>query len=277
MKQHLNQLKKWLQGPIGMMLCFAVLAIAAFFVIRNTQNSSTESSLPAINKNHAIVIGVQSDMAPFCKENSSGDPVGFEAELAKAVGEQILGGPGVQYLFVTPKSARAHLTNGDCHVLIACMSVNETNKKNCLLSRPYAEENMYLLTCDARPIDHTSMSAKIGVIRGSDATEPVKNMLVQIGSAASVVEIGSYPEAQEALLSGRLSAFCAPYSVLAKLDGNGLSITGHSIGTVQYAAAVLSHDETLIKAVDSALETLRKNGTLNTLYQKYGVTTPLEK
>ncbi len=88
------------------------------------------------------------------------------------------------------------------------------------------------------------------------------------------MDMASFPDALELLESGKITALCYEKSYLVKYEDQGLFITNLEIGSLNYAITVRKSENDLFKYVKEAFENLKKNGSLDTLYQKYGLEKP---
>ena len=97
-----------------------------------------------------------------------------------------------------------------------------------------------------------------------------------MNSPVQVMDISSYPDALTALQSQKIDAFCAEASVLRALQADGMQIQDAQIGSLTYAIAVRSNEKDLADAVEKCLTQMRKDGTLDALYNKYAIVRPAE-
>lgn len=270
-----NRFRRIFTLPVGYILMVVLLVVVLFFVFFRFSGNGSVAVLADLRERGTIVVGVLDDMPPYNQTDEYGNSVGFESDLATMIGETILGGPGVQFFFVNSKTARAYLDNGDCDMLIAMVTVNNDSQNDYNLTDPYVQEDVLLLSKAGVIPDLRVSDTVIGVIRGSDSQTVLNAYLESSDCHATVVEVASYPDAVEAINSGRINAFCAAYSALSRYNGNGLSINPIPVGHLNYAIAVRESDMDLFNAVKDALFAIQNDGRLNDLYLRYNLSAPV--
>ncbi len=269
-----NRFEHMLAGPLGYVLIIVAVVVFLSVVFVLISGARTVDVLSDIHERGTIVVGVLDNMPPYSQVDEYGQAVGFESELATMIGENVLGGPGVQFLTVNVKTARAYLDNGDCDLLIAMLAVNEDTENDYNLTDSYVQEDVQLLSKSGFMPDLRVSDTKIGVILGSDTENVLIAYLNSNNFDASVVEVPSYPDALEAVRDGSIHAFCATYSVLSKYDDTDIFINPIPVGHLNYAIAVRKEEVDLFDAVKIALDSARDDGRLNDLYTRYGLSAP---
>lgn len=271
-----ERIKHIFHGPLVWLLAVAVIACAGFFMVVQLSGGSTINVLGSIRERGTIRIGVLEDNAPYCTVDEAGNATGFEAELAMQIGREILQGEGVQLVPLNIKTTRANLDQENCDLLVSKVVVNETNSTKYALSSAYAQEPLQLLTRTGQTINLLDGNLKIGVIPSSNAKSVLTTTLTGMNSPVQVMDISSYPDALTALQSQKIDAFCAEASVLRALQADGMQIQDAQIGSLTYAIAVRSNEKDLADAVKKCLTQMRKDGTLDALYNKYAIVRPAE-
>ncbi|MDV2968770.1 transporter substrate-binding domain-containing protein [Nitratireductor aquimarinus] len=100
--------------PITMTLAFGLALPAA------------ADTLETVKKRNAIAIGIKNDYKPFGYLDENGEVTGFEIDLAKFIGKEILGGGGTVELVPVVASNRIELLNaGRIDLILATLGVNE--------------------------------------------------------------------------------------------------------------------------------------------------------
>jgi polar amino acid transport system substrate-binding protein len=271
-----KRLQHLLTGPIGRLLALVLLGACFLALFLWVSSGGTKTVLEGIRARGTVLIGVSSDAPPFGSLGADGQPKGFEVDLAAMVGEEVLGGKGVQYLALNTKTARAYLDNGDVDLLIAAVETTDANRERYNLADAHVQEDVLLLTKNGQLPDLATSQTRVGVIRGSSAGSAMTVYLKNNYGVASVVNTPSYPEAVEAIGRGSLDALCAPRSVLERYAGGDVSVCPVVIGHVNYAIAVRKSETDLFQAVKTALAHLQSDGRLNGLYVRYGLSAPIK-
>ena len=164
-----ESLRRALRGPLGIVLALCVVGAGGYAILSRLLGSGSTNVLDTLRARGTIVVGVQSDRAPYGQMDDSGTASGFEPELATALCESVLGTGSVQFLGVNPKTARAQLEQENCDVLFAMVVVNEVNLSKYQLSDAYAQEPVALLSRGGQSVDLNSADTRIGVIPSSNS------------------------------------------------------------------------------------------------------------
>jgi polar amino acid transport system substrate-binding protein len=195
---------------------------------------------------------------------------GFEVELATMLGQRMgrqsrpVHGPWDRLLEL--------LARGDFDVAINGIEVADEKRRIVSLSRPYfaAAEILTVRKGDAnapRSLDALK-GRKVGTLPGSMAAR----ILERSGADVRTYE-GGQDEIYDDLKLGRVDGVLLDEPVAryyGDLDATFERAPG-DFGAVQYAVALRPEDAELLTQVNAALESLEKDGSLRTLYEKWGV------
>ena len=89
--------RRALRGPLGTVLALCVVG-GGYAILSRLLGSGSTNVLDTLRTRGTIVVGVQSDRAPYGQMDDSGTASGFEPELATALCESVLGTGSVQFL-----------------------------------------------------------------------------------------------------------------------------------------------------------------------------------
>jgi polar amino acid transport system substrate-binding protein len=198
---------------------------------------------------------------------------GFEVDLATLLGQRLgrqarpLHGPWDKLLEL--------LARGDFDLVINGIEVADEKRRVVELSRPYfaAAEVLTIRRADANaPRTLAGLAGrKIGTLPGSMAAR------IAEGAHADVRTYeGGQDDIYDDLKLGRLDGVLLDEPVAhyyGDLEPAFESVRG-GFGVVQYAIAVRHEDTALLAQVNEALEGLQRDGSLRTLYERWGVWSP---
>ncbi len=196
--------------------------------------------------------------------------VGFEVELATMLAQRL----GRQARPVHGQWDRLLelLARGDFDAAINGIEVAEEKKRVVLLSRPYfaAAEILTVRRGDvAAPRSMAALAGRrVGTLPGSMAAR----ILERAGADVRTYE-GGQDEIYDDLKLGRVDAVLLDEPV-ARYYGDldeAFERAPGDFGAVQYAVALRPDDKALLAEVNGALEAMEKDGSLRTLYEKWGV------
>src|SRR5215475_4464611 len=227
-------------------------------------------SLDAIRESGALGLCAHPNSLPFASK--AGDPPGFQIELGNALARE-LGVPLRLDWIITQYQMRS----AGCDIVLDVIADPEAQgETNLAISKPYYRTGVAL----AVPPDSALTSFK-----GLDAHTKVG---VQVGSMAAMVisqrhvptsTFGFEVDSLDALANHEIDAaavtpIMAAYFNLTHPD-KGLRILAldESEANLNWNVAIgmVRPDKDLREAVDAALDRLRADGTVDKIYQRYGV------
>ncbi|MDL2220380.1 transporter substrate-binding domain-containing protein [Eubacteriales bacterium OttesenSCG-928-N14] len=274
MNRRLRRIQHILTGPIGIILLGIALLLVLLWIMSTVAEGSVDA-LPDIQERGMIYIGVRSDMPPYGSLDANGNPIGFEAELAEAIGRQIVGeNGGVVLVPVTNKTRRAKLDYKDVDFLIAMVPDISANRSLFAIGDVYAREPIRIATMGGQTLDFNNSDAtyNIGVVPDSVAHNQLKNMRKR--AAVNYISIAGYEDAKSRLKQGQLDGICAETSYLMQLMDDQIGFTGDDLGNVAYAFCSRSNEGDLAGAIRDAYRQAKSDGRLAPIYEKYGLTMP---
>lgn len=271
----MQKIKRILTGPVGILLGALVVAFVGFMVIRALSGKTPINVMGSIRERGTIKIGVRNDLAPLGYIDSDGKLAGFEAELAIMLGEEILGGPGVELVEVTPKTRGAMLDQSYCDILVASVNKNETNVENYNMGEVYYQDQVMFLCESNAEIDLTSSDTTVGAISGSASKSILEAYFEENkGLKAQLKVVASYPEARRDLTQFNIDFYCSERSILSSMLRDGYKITGPVIGSLQYAPTCRLREKDLAAEIERAYGVIKTTDEFKQLYEKYDLTPP---
>lgn len=273
-RRHWSFEKFW-HGPLPKVILSGVALICLLVVFFRMSGNSSINTVPTIQERGTVLVGVLRDEMPFSKVKDSANATGFEAELASQIGQQVVNGPGVVYVPVTVKNALALLANKDVDFLVSRVGVTASLQDSYSVSSVYYQDPVMLMTKSSTRLDLSSAETKIGVIPNTTLKPMLTDYLTTMAYPALVVDVSSYPDAIEALKSGKIDAFCAEQSVLTRYLFEGSLIQNIKIGQVDYAVVSRKRERDLATLIEQALAQMHDSGALAPLYQKYNLSMPV--
>ncbi len=196
--------------------------------------------------------------------------IGFEVDLADALAKRL----GVRARPVQGQWDKLLelLDRGDFDVALNGIEVAEEKRRVALLTRPYfvATERLTVRRGDpSAPRTLEQLKGRpVGTLPGSLA----ERILSSAGADVRTYD-GGQNEIYEDLKLGRIDAVLldAPVAKYYGQIDSAFEEVEASFGEVRYAIAVKRGDEALRDALDEALEALSREGTLEAIYQRWGL------
>src|SRR6188472_1082650 len=241
------------------MLLAALLALAA------CGGSSGENQ---VKSSGVLRVGTEGVYSPFSyHDSSSGDLVGYDIDVAKAVGQKL----GVRVEFVeTPWDAMfAALEANRFDIVANEVTINAERQAKYDLSEPYSVgEGVIVTRADDNSIK--SLADLKGKLAGENATSNWSDIARKAGARVEAVE--GFTQAIKLLNQGRVDVVVndsiAVYAYLAETGDKSVKIAG-DVGEKSEQGFAARKDSGLLPDLNKALDELRSDGTLADISQKY--------
>lgn len=216
----------------------------------------------------ALNVGTDATYEPFESVDGSGNYVGFDMELIKMVADEIkmeLKIQNVGWDGIIPG-----LINGNYDCLISAMTITEERQKQINFSDPYFSIKQVIVVKEDNDTIKTpadlagkTVTAQIGTTGDLYATK-IKGVKMK--------RFDTNPQAVQELLNNNADAAVMDDLVASKAINKttGLKmIEITDIETENYGIGIKKENTELIEKINKALATLRNNGKLAELEQKY--------
>lgn len=258
-----KSMRRWLLG----------LAAGLLLVLAGCGNSvANRDALAHAKQTGTLVWGVKADTRLFGLMNiKSGQIEGFDIDMAKAITKQILGKNGkAELVQVTSDTRVPMLKGGNIDAVIATMTITPERQKVLNFSQAYFNAGQALLVKKGSPI-HSVADLKKGTkvigVQGSNSVDNIKKAAPQ----TQVLQLSDYAQAFTALKSGQGDALTTDNGILygmSEQDPNYV-VVGGAFTKEPYGIAMNKGQDNLTKAVNTAIDTLRTNGTYAKLVAKW--------
>jgi polar amino acid transport system substrate-binding protein len=226
-------------------------------------------SLEVIRTTGALHLCAHPNSLPYASK--AGNPPGFQIELGKQLAEELGVALVTEWIVVPSQAFRA-----DCDIILDTIADPEAQAETGLqISKPYYRSGVGLavprgsaITTFASLNDHT----KVGVQVGSVAAMLLNQRHVRTST------FGFEEDMLEALAGGEIDA-----AAVTPLSGGYYNLTHPTRGFAilppdeaerdlvwNVAVGIRKPDDRLLDAIGAALDRLRADGTVETIYAKYG-------
>ncbi|MFZ7108993.1 cysteine ABC transporter substrate-binding protein [Avibacterium avium] len=250
---------------------FATTLLAVSLTACNdNESNSVQNRLHELQKADSVRIGVFSDKPPFGYVDNQGKSQGFDVEIAKAIGKDLLGDENkVQYVLVEAANRVEYLQSNKVDIILANFTVTPARKEVVDFAKPYMQVALGVVSKDGAVI--TDINQLAG-----------KTLLVNKGTTADAYFSKHYPnikllkfeqntETFEALRDGRGDALAHDNTLLFAWtkENPGFTVGIKTLGDQDFIApAVKKGDTELLTWLDQEIEKLGKEGVLKQAYDK---------
>ena len=246
-----------------------VLALGLATTLAAWVPKASAQSVADIKKKGELTIGMLVDFPPYGTMNSSNQPDGYDADVARLMAKDL--GVKVNLVPVTGPNRIPFLLTNKVDLLVASLAVTPERAKQVQFSKPYAAASIVLYG-DKKVNIKSAVDLKgkrVGVARAS--TQDVALTAV----APEGTEIRRFDDdasAMQALMSGQVDAIGCSTTVAAQIDKRAPANTYENKFLLRQqvmAVAMRPGQAELLKTVDDFVAKNTANGELNKLYRKW--------
>ncbi|MDP2891833.1 MAG: transporter substrate-binding domain-containing protein [Bacillota bacterium] len=232
--------------------------------------------LPAIQKLRdigTIRIAVAPGLPGFCWQNpETGQLEGYEVDIARYISKAVFGDEKAAELVpMDAKLCGPKLETGEVDIVIAAFYDTQARREKFEFSQPYFTDYMTLLVKRGPLTLFGQMSGKkIGFIAGNGTDELIKAEAGKYTDmAVETVPYGSYPEAKQALLEGKIDALCSRWAVLRAYADIDTVFISDRFAPQNYAIACIKGDMDMLNLMNAVLDEMKRNGLIDELINKW--------
>lgn len=217
-----------------------------------------------------LKVGAETTFPPFeFQDETSKDYVGFDIDLAKAIGKQI--GYEVQIQNIGFDGLIPALDAGNIDMIASAMSITDERAKKVNFSKPYYKSGLSIVVNSSntsinsfKDLEGKRIAVQIGTTSAEEARK-IKN--------AQVREFNSNSEAYMELKNNGVDAVVNDLPVnayyLTKTGAKDAKLVGEVANSEDYGLATAKKNTELNEKINKALDELKKNGEYDKIYLKW--------
>ncbi|ABP53896.1 glutamate ABC transporter substrate-binding protein [Salinispora tropica] len=231
------------------------------------------STMERLNEAQAIKIGTKFDQPGFGLKGLSGEPEGFDVEIAKIIAKE-LGIPEDKIEWVeTPSKVREDkIADGSVDMIVATYTIKDERKERVSFAGPYYEAGQNIMvkkddTSITGPESFQDGSKKICSVTGSTPIEEIKKYLKDIPS--QLVPFDTYDKCRDALQSGQVDAVTTDNVILLGYiadDEDAFKLAGENFTKEPYGIGVKKDDAEFRDFINDILEEAFTDGSWQTAW-----------
>lgn len=254
---------------IGILMAFT-LANSVLLAGCGSKSSSEDDLLAQIQANGKIVFAMEGQWAPWTYHDESGELVGFDTEVGKAIADKL----GVEAEFVEGEwdGLFTGLDGGRYDAIINGVEITDERAAKYDFTTPYAYIRTGLCVKGDNN-DITTFEDLAGKKTSNSLGSTYADLAEQYG--ASVENVDTLAETIDMILSGRvdatLNAEVSFYDYLGEHPDADIKIVALTEEASKVSIPIRKDESTksLIEAINKAIEELSNDGTLTQLSNKY--------
>jgi polar amino acid transport system substrate-binding protein len=229
----------------------------------------SQKSLSAILKKGEIRIGTTGAQPPYSMKSKSGELIGYEVDLAKALAKNM--GVTLKLVELPFAELMGALKTGKVDAIMSGMTMTPQRNLEVLFAGPYLLSGKTILT-KSKLINEISANQgsgdkkyRVASLKGSTSAEFVKNYMPR----SELIPVDNYNVGVEMLLNDKVDAMVAekPICVITimKNPGKDLVASETPLTIEPIGVALPPDDPQLLNLVENYLASLELSGTLSLL------------
>ena len=241
-----------------------------------TSESKEDTSLTDVQAAGHFTLGLDADFAPMGFTDDNGEIVGFDIDLAKAVGEKM--GVDVEVKPIDWDSKDMELSSGKIDVIWNGFSITDERRQEVLFSNPYLSTKQSIVVKKGSDITKKADLAgkKIALQDGSTSEDALKADTATYESVGDD-NISRFKENSQVLMevdSGRAdAAVIDEVFVRYYLQKENLldkyTVLEEGFDEADYGVGGRKGDYALMEAINKALDECKADGTTSEISQKW--------
>ena len=254
---------------IGLLMAFT-LANSVLLAGCGAKSSSNSDHLTRIKESGKIVIAMEGQWAPWTYHDESGELVGFDTEVGKAIADKL--GVEAEYVEGEWDGLFTGLDGGRYDVIINGVEITEERTQKYDFTTPYA----YIKTALVVSNDNTDIKS-FDDLNGKKTSNSLGSTYADMAAekGAEVQNVDTLSETIDMVTSGRvdatLNAEVSFYDYLGEHPDAPISIVALTDEASEVSIPLVKGEDNqaLKEAIDKAIDELSKDGTLSELSNKY--------
>lgn len=237
----------------------------------NQVDVSQENTLP-----ETLIIGLDDTFAPMGFRNEKGEIVGFDIDLANAVGEKL----GIKFEFkpINWDAKILDLNSGNIDLIWNGLTITPDRAEETEMSKPYYYSSQSITVLKDAPVK--SIEDLYGKVVGVQSQSSGEEAIIKAGDDKKFKELKTYAQYDQAFLdleNGRIDAIIvdetfAKYIAKTKENQTGkqlYDIYDSNYGTEEAGIAAKKGRKFLIEQIENALDELRSEGVYDEISNKW--------
>ena len=258
----------------GIVAAMGVTALGCSSTGTKSGSGSDAGSVSTLDKDE-LVIGLDDTFVPMGFKDESGELVGFDIDLAKAVGEKL--NKKVKFQAIDWSMKETELNGGNIDLIWNGYSINDERKEKVEFSKPYLNNTQIIVTLSNSSINTKADLAgkKVGAQNQSTAVDAVEadGDIISTFDGGNLVTFEDNNQALMDLEAGRLDAIVvdeilARYYIKARGEDK-YKILSENFGDEQYGVGIRKGDTKFVEAFDKALDQVIEDGQAAEISEKW--------
>lgn len=241
-----------------------ILLVISVIVLSTTMLFGCKKEQGAENK---LIVGLNAEFPPF-EYIEKGEIVGFDIDLMNEVAKLL--GKEVEYKHMAFDGLLLAMQTKKINLIVSGMTATEERRKHVDFSEPYFTSKQAVIVKENSSITNfeSLKGKKIGVVLGFTGDLAVTE---QFKDTAEILRYDSTGQVVLGLISDKVDVIVIDSEPAKEYVANnkGLKMLDTPLAEEEYSIALPKNSDALLHDINSALITLKNNGTYDKIYAKY--------
>jgi polar amino acid transport system substrate-binding protein len=229
------------------------------------------STMAAIAERGRLIVGVDQNTYFFGSRNpASGQPEGFDIDLAREIARRIFGDPGrIQFRVVDATQRESFLQSGLVDLVVRTYTITCDRKEKVDFSTPYFYAHQRILSPNGSGIDSPAALSDKRVCAVAGTTS--LSRLFALNPRPKLLGVSTWTDCLVLLQQGQVDAISTDDVVLRGLARQDptVDVVGPDMSVEPYGVGVKKENSDLVRFVNGVLEQMRDDGTWERLYDAH--------
>lgn len=251
------------------------ILIMTMSLVAMSLSACGEAKTSASNKEDALVVGMDDTFAPMGFRDEDGELVGFDIDLAKAVGEKL--GREIKFQNIDWTMKESELNGGNIDFIWNGYSINEERKEKVAFGDPYLKNKQLIITLKDSPINtKQELEGKVVAAQADSSALSAIEKEEKLMKTFKEGKVTTYKTNNDALMdleAGRVDAVVADEVILkyyiSKRGKEKYKLLDEDFGEEEYGVGMRKEDTELLEAYNKAYKELKEEGKVAEISEKW--------
>lgn len=267
-------LKQTVTFSVVALLSLGVMGCSGDQAASTNSIDTTESVASALDKD-TLVVGLDDTFAPMGFKDEKGELVGFDIDLAKAVGEKL--GKEIEFQTIDWSMKETELNAGNIDFIWNGYTITESRKTQVSFGTPYLKNRQIIITlADSEVNSKADLAGKtVAAQTGSSAVDAISEEPEVLATFKDGKPV-TYESNNDVLMdleAGRVDAAVADEVIvryyISKKGEEKFKVLEEDFGDEEYGVGMRQSDTELVEAFNKVYAELKEEGTLAEISTKW--------
>jgi glutamate transport system substrate-binding protein len=219
------------------------------------------TTMAALSEAGSITVGTKFDQPLFGLKGPSGDPEGFDVEIAKIIASELgIDEENIEWTETVSANREPFIENGQVDIVVATYTINDKRKEVVSFAGPYymaGQSILVLADNDDIESEEDLVGQPVCSVTGSTPAANLKEL------GAEVIETDTYSNCLEPLRSGQVVAVSTDNVILAGLAAQNegeFKVVGEPFTEEPYGIGLMKDDTEFRNWINDVLEASYEDG-----------------